>query len=93
MVWIPGGKFMMGSELPDARPDEAPAHRVRVDGFWMDATEVTNAQFRAFVDASGYVTTAERPPDLAAIMSQVPPGTPAPNKELLVAGSLVFTAN
>jgi formylglycine-generating enzyme len=81
----------MGSELPDARPDETPAHRVRVDGFWMDVTEVTNAQFRAFVNASGYVTTAERPPDLASIMSQLPPGTPAPNKELLVAGSLVFT--
>src|SRR5439155_22247792 len=54
-------------------------------------TEVTNAQFRAFVEATGYVTTAEKAPDLAEIMKQVPPGTPPPSKELLVPGSLVFT--
>lgn len=92
MVWVPGGEFAMGSHLPDARPDERPVHRVRVDGFWMDATEVTNAQFRAFVDATGYVTTAEKPPDLAAILSQLPPGTAPPPSENLVPGSLVFTA-
>jgi formylglycine-generating enzyme len=91
MAWIPGGEFTMGSELPDARADERPAHRVQVDGFWMDATEVTNARFREFVDATGYVTTAEKPPDAAAIMSQMPPGTPAPSQENLVPGSLVFT--
>jgi hypothetical protein len=49
MVWIPGGEFSMGSTDPLARPDESPVHRVRVDGFWMDATELTNADFRAFV--------------------------------------------
>jgi formylglycine-generating enzyme len=90
MVWIPGGEFDMGSEATDARPDEAPVHRVRVDGFWMDATEVTNAQFQAFVDATGYVTVAERPIDLDEIMSQLPPGTPPPPPEALAPGSLVF---
>jgi sulfatase modifying factor 1 len=80
----------MGSELPDARPDEQPAHRVRVDGFWIDETEVTNAQFARFVEATGYVTTAERPPDLAEIMSQMPPGTPPPPAEKMVPSSMVF---
>jgi formylglycine-generating enzyme len=61
MVWIPGGTFFMGY---DASPDrDAPTHAVEVGGFWMDATEVTNAQFRKFVDATGYVTTAERKPN------------------------------
>jgi sulfatase modifying factor 1 len=91
MAWIPGGEFTMGSELADARADERPAHRVKVDGFWMDDTEVTNAGFRKFVQATGYLTTAEKPPDIAAIMSQLPPGTPPPRKENLVPGSLVFT--
>lgn len=63
MLWIPGGEFAMGSTAPGAMEDERPVHRVRVTGFWMDATEVTNAQFRAFVEATGYVTTAEKPPD------------------------------
>jgi len=62
-----------------------------VDGFWMDATEVTNAQFRAFVEATGYVTTAEKPPDLEEIMRQLPRGTPPPPKGNLVPGSMVFT--
>ena len=91
MVWIPGGEFAMGSDSEAAWPEEQPAHRVRVKGFWMDATEVTNAQFGEFVDATGYVTTAEQPPVLEEIMKQVPPGTPPPEAESLVAGSLVFT--
>src|SRR5262245_28650264 len=91
MVWIPGGEFTMGTDLEIGWPDEKPAHRVRVHGFWMDRTEVTNAQFRAFVEATGYETTAERPPQLEEIMSQVPPGTPPPAPELLVPGALVFT--
>ncbi len=91
MVWIPGGEFTMGSDGPAARPVEKPAHRVRVDGFWMDETDVTNTQFREFVEATGYVTTAEKKPDLEEIMKQVPPGTPPPAKELLVPGSVVFT--
>jgi formylglycine-generating enzyme required for sulfatase activity len=91
MVWIPGGEFTMGTDSDLGWPDEKPAHRVRVDGFWIDSTEVTNAMFREFVEATGYVTTAEKAPDLAEIMSQVPPGTAPPTKEQLVPGSLVFT--
>jgi sulfatase modifying factor 1 len=90
MVWIPGGEFTMGSDWDGARPEEHPAHRVNVHGFWMDATELTNAQFKKFVDATGYVTVAERVPTVDEIMKNVPPGTPPPKKEDLVAGSLVF---
>jgi formylglycine-generating enzyme required for sulfatase activity len=91
MVWIPGGEFTMGSTDPLARPDEAPVHRVRVDGFWMDATEVTNAQFAAFVKATGYKTVAERPVDWEELKKQLPEGTPKPADEMLLPGSLVFT--
>ena len=90
MVWVPGGEFTMGTDSPLGWPDEKPAHRVRVDGFFMDETEVTNAQFRRFVEATGYVTTAEKPPDVHAVMRQVSPGTPPPPRENLVPGSLVF---
>lgn len=91
MVWIPGGEFSMGTDSELGWPEEKPPHVVRVDGFWMDETEVTNAQFREFVEATGYVTTAERPPDVDEILAQLPPGTPAPTPESLVPGSLVFT--
>jgi formylglycine-generating enzyme required for sulfatase activity len=90
MVWIPGGEFTMGSDHPMARPDEQPTHRVRVRGFWMDATEVTNAQFAAFVEATGYRTVAERPIDWEAMKRQVPPGTPKPDDAMLQPGALVF---
>lgn len=91
MVWVPGGEFTMGTESDLGWPDEKPAHRVRVGGFWMDAAEVTNSQFEAFVAATGYVTTAERAPTAEEILAQSPPGTPAPPPEALVAGALVFT--
>lgn len=91
MVWIPGGEFIMGSDDPLARPDEQPRHRVRVDGFWMDATPVTNAQYAAFVEATGYRTVAERPIDWEEIRTQLPPGTPKPDDSVLQPGSLVFT--
>lgn len=91
MVWVPGGEFAMGSTFRLARPNEKPIHQVRVGGFWMDQTEVTNAQFREFVEATGYVTTAEKPPELEDIMKQLPPGTPPPSKDQLVAASLVFS--
>ena len=91
MVWVPGGEFTMGSDAPYASVAERPAHRVRLDGFWMDETDVTNAQFRAFVEATGYVTTAEKPPDVEAVMKHVPPGTPPPSGDQLLPGSLVFT--
>src|SRR5271166_4730638 len=90
MVWVPGGEFTMGTDSDLGWPDEKPAHRVRVNAFWMDETDVTNAQFRKFVEATGYVTTAEKPVDAAEILRQMPPGTPPPPKENLVAGSMVF---
>jgi formylglycine-generating enzyme required for sulfatase activity len=64
MAWVPGGELTMGSDAPDASRAEGPAHRARVAGPWTDETDVTNAQFRAFVGATGYVTTAERPQGL-----------------------------
>ncbi len=91
MVWIPGGEFVMGTDDPQSFPNERPAHRVRVDGFWMDATAVTNAQFAEFTDATGYRTVAERPVDWEELKKQVPPGTPRPAEEMLQPGSLVFT--
>ena len=91
MVWIPGGEFTMGDATDFGHPSERPAHRVRVDGFWMDEAEVTNAQFRQFVEATGYVTTAERPVDWEELKKQVPPGTPRPPDEMLQPGSLRFT--
>ena len=91
MVWVPGGEFTMGTDDAQSYVHERPAHRVRVDGFWMDETEVTNAQFARFVDATGYVTVAEKKPDWTEISKQLPPGTPKPHDSLLVAGSLVFT--
>ena len=63
----------------------------KVDGFWIDTTEVTNAQFREFVEATGYITTAERKPNWDELKKQLPPGTPKPDDAQLVAGSLVFT--
>lgn len=93
MVWVPGGTFLMGATDQEAgRPDEYPRHRVAVPGFWMDATEVTNAQFAQFVAATGYVTTAERAPDWEALRQQLPPGTPKPADSLLVPAALVFSA-
>jgi formylglycine-generating enzyme len=90
MVWIPGGEFTMGTDSDLGKPDEKPAHRVCVDGFWMDETDVSNAEFGRFVEATGYVTTAEKPVDADEILRQSPPGTPRPPKENLAPGSLVF---
>src|SRR5512138_1415668 len=80
MRWIAGGTFRMGSDRH--YPEEAPVHRVAVDGFWMDATPVTNRQFAAFVAATGHVTTAEVAPD--------PKDYPGALPHMLFAGSLVF---
>jgi formylglycine-generating enzyme required for sulfatase activity len=91
MVWVEGGAFAMGATDSEGRPDEYPQHTVKVSGFWIDATEVTNAQFAEFVEATGYVTTAERAPDWEELKQQLPPGTPKPHDSLLVAASLVFT--
>ena len=61
MIRIPGGTFRMGSDRH--YPEEAPVHRVTVDGFWMDRTPVTNRQFKEFVKATGHVTFAELAPE------------------------------
>ena len=81
MVWIPGGTFRMGSDRH--YPEEAPVHRVTVDGFWIDRTPVTNRQFKQFVKATGHVTFAEIAPD--------PKDYPGALPHMLYAGSLVFT--
>jgi formylglycine-generating enzyme required for sulfatase activity len=91
MKWIPGGKFAMGKE-DETHPDEGPIHEVTLDGFWMDETEVTNAQFQKFVDATGYRTLAEQVPKREDIEAQVPPGTEIP-EESLVPGSICFNPN
>lgn len=91
MVWIPGGEFSMGCADPRGKPfggsdamvDARPIHRVRLDGYWIDAKPVTNAEFARFVAATGYVTVAERAPT-AEDFPNAPP-------EALVAGSIVFT--
>ena len=92
MVWIPGGEFSMGSEgksegksfcSPATVADALPIHRVYVDAFWMDATDVTNAEFEKFVKATGYVTIAERAPT----KEEFPTAPP----ENLIAGSVVFS--
>ena len=90
MVWIPGGEFAMGTDDEQGWADEKPAHRVGVGGFWMDRTEVTNRQFRAFVEATRYVTTAEKEPVWEEMRKQLPPGTPKPADHLMVPGSMVF---
>lgn len=91
MVWIPGGEFSMGSNVEDESlcsikgitKDASPVHRVYVDGYYMDKTEVTNEQFEAFVKATGYVTLAEKKPTIEEY-----PNVPVEN---LIAGSAVFT--
>lgn len=90
MVWVPPGEFMMGSTYQLAKPNEKPAHKVRVDGFWIDQTDVTNAQFAEFIKATGYVTTAERQPDWETLRVQLPEGTPKPSEDQLIPGSMVF---
>ncbi|KAF2341497.1 formylglycine-generating enzyme family protein [Flavobacterium tistrianum] len=91
MVWIPGGEFSMGSNVEDeslcsikgVTKDAAPIHRVYVDGYYMDETEVTNEEFEKFVKATGYVTVAEQKPTKEEF--------PTANEEDLVTGSVVFT--
>jgi formylglycine-generating enzyme required for sulfatase activity len=80
MVWVPGGTFLMGSD--SHYPEEAPAHKVHVDSFWMDRHAVTNTEFRRFVEATGHVTLAEKP----ANADDYPGARP----ELLAPSSVVF---
>jgi sulfatase modifying factor 1 len=80
MEWVPGGEFLMGSD--GHYPEEAPAHRVSVRGFWIDRSQVTNEHFTCFVRETGHVTVAERPPD--------PADYPGAKPEHLVPASAVF---
>jgi formylglycine-generating enzyme len=90
MVFIPSGTYMMGGDNEQASPDELPKHKVTVNDFWMDVTEVTNKQFAEFVNETGYITTAEQKPDWEELKKSVPPGTPKPDDSLLLAGSMIF---
>lgn len=92
MVWIPAGTFMQGAVAQDkeAMAHEKPQHAVSLDGFFMDVTEVTNAQYKAFVDATGYTTIAERKIDWEEMKKQLPAGTPKPHDTVLQPGSLMF---
>ena len=92
MILVPGGEFMMGADNEQASNDEHPKHAVKLSPFYIDITEVTNAQFKKFVDATGYLTTAERKPDWDELKKSLPPGTAKPADSLLVAASLVFLA-
>jgi formylglycine-generating enzyme required for sulfatase activity len=91
MISIPAGTYKMGADDNQAADDEYPKHKITVDSFWIDATEVTNAQFAVFVNATHYVTTAELKPNWEELKKQLPPNTPKPPEDKLVASSLVFT--
>lgn len=95
MVWVPQKTFTQGAKPNDpyAMPREKPQHQVTVDGFFIDITEVTNAQFKNFVDATGYITVAERPINWEEMKKDLPPNTPKPHDSILQPGSLIFNKN
>jgi sulfatase modifying factor 1 len=95
MVWVVGKTFLQGAKASDAfaMPREKPGHKVTVDGFFIDSTEVTNAQFKTFVAATAYVTIAERAIDWEELKKQLPQGTPKPHDSILQPGSLIFNKN
>lgn len=95
MVWVSGKTFTQGAKPGDqyAMPREKPGHLVTVDGFFIDVTEVTNKQFKKFVDETGYVTIAERPVNWDEMKASLPPGTPKPHDSVLQPGSLIFNKN
>lgn len=90
MVRVEGGVFEMGDDQEQARADEMPKHLVKIQSFWIDQTEVTNRDFKRFVDETGYKTIAEQEINIDEMMKQLPPGTPPPDPELLQPFSLVF---
>ena len=101
MLEITGGSFNYGSlkerydEIAQGgqpKADEFPNNTIKLPSFWMDETEVTNAQFKEFIDATGYVTTAERPIALEDIMAQLPEGSAQPDPEMLAPGSMIFVS-
>ena len=92
MVWISGGTFLQGAVPQDkmAMMHEKPQHKVTVTGFFMDITEVTNLQFKKFIDATNYITVAERKVDWNELKKQLPKGTLKPHDSLMQPGSLIF---
>lgn len=91
MVYIPAGTLSMGGDNDQADSNEYPKHDVEIDDFYMNITEVTNADYKAFVDGTGYLTVAERPLDWEEMKKQLPPNTPAPPDSVLLPWALVFT--
>ena len=91
MKLIPASSFLMGGRSDQAYEDEFPNHKVETSAFYLDETEVTNTEFSAFVEATGYVTIAEQDIDWEQMSKDVPSGTPKPPDAVLKAGSLVFT--
>jgi sulfatase modifying factor 1 len=92
MVWIPRGKFTMGTD--DTNPlfaDALPRHEIQIEGYWLDETEVTNARFAEFVKATGYVTVAEQVPTMEAMIAGRAAHLPPPDPAELVAAALVYT--
>jgi len=92
MIWVEQKTFLQGAKASDsyAMPREKPAHYVTVDGFFIDITEVTNKQFKKFVNATNYITVAERPINWEDMAKDLPPGTPKPHDSILQPGSLIF---
>lgn len=90
MVYIPDGSFEMGGKSKQAEADEFPRRRIKVSAFLLDKTEVTNRQFLTFINATGYVTIAERPIVWEELSKDLPPGIPKPPDSLLLPGSLIF---
>lgn len=90
MLLIPSGTLNMGGDNKQADKNELPKHKVAINEFWMDETEVTNAQFAKFTEATNYLTIAERPVIWEEIKASLPPNTPKPPDSLLLPGALVF---
>ena len=90
MVLIPSGNFEMGAFNSNGFADEYPKHKVKINSFWMDISEVTNAEFKKFVDETGYITTAEKKVDWDEMKKDLPPGTTKPHDSLLAPSSLLF---
>lgn len=90
MALIPAGQLDMGADNQQADANEYPKHKVEIKAFWMDEHEVTNEEFKLFVDATSYLTVAERAIDWEEMKKQLPPDTPKPADSLLAPGALVF---
>jgi sulfatase modifying factor 1 len=95
MIWVEEKTFLQGAKDTDtyAMSREKPAHKVTVDGFYIDITEVTNKQFEKFIDATKYITVAERKIDWEEMKTQLPANTLKPDDSILQPGSLIFNKN